>query len=332
MTLVISQDLMLMAMIALATFAVMLLGWAVWQGLAGGEKRLKRRIAAARGERRLPSAEALASIRRDDGEGNGPALLQRLSRLMPKRENLKQRLAASGMKISVLGYMVASILTAAGALLTLVFWSRLALPLAIPAAIGAGFGLPHAVVGWLIARRRGRFAARFPDAIDLIVRSLKSGLPVTEAMIAVAREMDDPIGDEFTRVTDAIRLGRPLDQALWEMADRLESTEVKFFVISLTIQQETGGNLSETLDNLSDIIRKRRQMKLKVAAMSSEAKASAIIIGSLPFAMFAILYVINPGYVTLLLTDIRGMAMTAAGLLMVGLGVAVMAKMVRFEI
>ena len=150
--------------------------------------------------------------------------------------------------------------------------------------------------------------------------------------MAVAREMDDPIGTEFRKVCDAVRLGKPLEKALWSMADRLESTEVKFFVISLSIQQETGGNLAETLDNLSDIIRRRRQMKLKVAAMSSEAKASAIIIGSLPFAMFTILYVINPDYVTLLLTDVRGMIMTGVGLSMVGMGVAVMTKMVRFEI
>jgi tight adherence protein B len=332
MNLEISQDLMLMAMIALATFGLMLLAWAVWQSVAGSEGRMKRRIAAARGERRLPAGEALASIRRDSGEGDGPALLQSLSRLMPKRESLKQRLAASGMALSVTGYMTATLLGVLAAFLLLHFWSQLAMALAVPAAVATGIALPHAAVGFLINRRRSRFAARFPDAIDLIVRSLKSGLPVTEAMIAVAREMDEPIGGEFARVTDAIRLGMPMDQALWEMADRLDSTEVKFFVISLTIQQETGGNLSETLDNLSDIIRKRRQMKLKVAAMSSEAKASALIIGALPFAMFGILFVINPDYVMLLLTDVRGMVMTAAGLMMVGLGVAVMAKMVRFEI
>ena len=331
MTPAMSEDLMLMAMIALATMAVMLLGYVIWQGVAGSERRLRRRIAAARGERQM-QVQTLASVRRDDGEGNGHPLLQALSQMMPRRENLKLRLSASGIRLTPVGYLIASLTVATGMLLFLIFWSGLAVPLAIPGAVAAGFALPHAVVGFLISRRRSKFAARFPDAIDLIVRSLKSGLPVTEAMMAVAREMDDPIGTEFRKVCDAVRLGKPLEKALWSMADRLESTEVKFFVISLSIQQETGGNLAETLDNLSDIIRRRRQMKLKVAAMSSEAKASAIIIGSLPFAMFTILYVINPDYVTLLLTDVRGMIMTGVGLSMVGMGVAVMTKMVRFEI
>lgn len=331
MTPAMSEDLMLMAMIALATMAVMLLGYVIWQGVAGSERRLRRRISAARGERQM-QVQTLASVRRDDGEGSGHPLLQALSQMMPRRENLKLRLSASGIRLTPVGYLIASLTVATGMLLFLIFWSGLAVPLAIPGAVAAGFALPHAVVGFLISRRRSKFAARFPDAIDLIVRSLKSGLPVTEAMMAVAREMDDPIGTEFRKVCDAVRLGKPLEKALWSMADRLESTEVKFFVISLSIQQETGGNLAETLDNLSDIIRRRRQMKLKVAAMSSEAKASAIIIGSLPFAMFTILYVINPDYVTLLLTDVRGMIMTGVGLSMVGMGVAVMTKMVRFEI
>ena len=331
MTAAMTEDLMLMAMIALATMAVMLLGYVIWQGVAGSERRLRRRIAAARGERQM-QVQTLTSVRRDDGEGNGHPLLQALSQMMPRRENLKLRLSASGIRLTPVGYLIASVAVAAGALMFLLFWAGMAVPLAVPGAVAAGGSLPHMVVGFLISRRRSKFAARFPDAIDLIVRSLKSGLPVTEAMMAVAREMDDPIGTEFRRVCDAVRLGNPLDNALWSMADRLESTEVKFFVISLSIQQETGGNLAETLDNLSDIIRRRRQMKLKVAAMSSEAKASAIIIGSLPFAMFTILYVINPDYVTLLLTDVRGMIMTGVGLSMVAMGVAVMTKMVRFEI
>ncbi|MEQ8710773.1 MAG: type II secretion system F family protein [Rhodospirillales bacterium] len=331
MTPAMSEDLMLMAMIALATMAMMLLGYVIWQGVAGSERRLRRRIAAVRGERQM-QVQTLASVRRDDGEGKGHPMLQALSQMMPRRENLKLRLSASGIRLTPVGYLVASVIVATGMLLFLIFWAGLAVPLAVPGAVAAGFGLPHAVVGFLISRRRSKFAARFPDAIDLIVRSLKSGLPVTEAMMAVAREMDDPIGTEFRKVCDAVRLGKPLEKALWSMADRLESTEVKFFVISLSIQQETGGNLAETLDNLSDIIRRRRQMKLKVAAMSSEAKASAIIIGSLPFAMFTILYVINPDYVTLLLTDVRGVIMTGVGLSMVAMGVAVMTKMVRFEI
>jgi tight adherence protein B len=332
MTGAMSEDLLLMAMIGLATMAMMLLGWAVWQGVAGEGRRMKRRIAMARGERHLPASEVLASIRRDDGDGKGHPVLMKLAAMMPRQQDLKRRLAATGTGLTPTGYLLLSLVVCGLMLAVLTVWSGLPLPLAVPGAIAGGLSLPHLTIGFLINRRRKQFAARFPDAIDLIVRSLKSGLPVTEAMMAVAREMDPPVGEEFGRVCDSIRLGKPMDRALWEMADRLDSTEVKFFVISLSIQQETGGNLSETLDNLSDIIRRRRQMKLKVAAMSSEAKASAMIIGALPFAMFTILYVINPDYVTLLLTDLRGMIMTGVGLSMVGLGIAVMTKMVRFEI
>src|SRR3546814_6834106 len=138
-------------------------------------------------------------------------------------------------------------------------------------------------VGYLVNKRQDKFLAIFPEAIDLIVRGLKSGLPVTESINAVGREMDDPIGTEFRRIGDDIRFGKTMTEALWAATDRLSVAEFKFFVISLSVQQETGGNLAETLGNLSGILRSRQQMKLKVRAMSSEGRASAMIIGSLPF-------------------------------------------------
>ena len=182
------------------------------------------------------------------------------------------------------------------------------------------------------ARRRKKFLAILPDALDLIVRGLRSGLPVTESIAAVGREMADPLGTEFRRISDGVRFGQQLEEAVWDTAKRLDLQEFNFFVISMSIQRETGGNLGEALGNLSDILRGRQRMRLKIKAMSSEARASAMILGSLPFIMFGIVYAINPGYASLLFTDSRGIMLSAIGATSLIVGVAIMAKMVRFEI
>ena len=184
----------------------------------------------------------------------------------------------------------------------------------------------------LIARRLKLFTEQFPDAIDLIVRGVKSGLPVPESIRTVGAEMRDPVAAEFRTVAERVRIGQALEDALWAAAERVDTPEFRFFVVSLSVQRETGGNLAETLENLSDLLRRRRQMQLKIKAMSSEARASALILGSLPFLMFAIMALLNPGYVFTLFSDPRGIMMVAAGLGSLVVGVAVMAKMVRFEI
>ena len=140
------------------------------------------------------------------------------------------------------------------------------------------------------------------------------------------------INENDTVATDEIKFGSKVNEALWAAAHRLDIAEFKFFVVSLSVQQETGGNLAETLGNLSEILRRRKQMRLKIKAMSSEAKASAMILGALPFLMFCIIYLMNPEYETVLFTDPRGRLMLAAGLGAMGSGILVMAKMVRFEI
>jgi tight adherence protein B len=215
----------------------------------------------------------------------------------------------------------------------LLLFVLLGLPLwmAMIVATAAGLGLPRLVLNILAKRRIAQFVTRFPDAIELLVRGLRAGLPIAETMGAVASEIEGPVGSEFQAVSDRMRIGRTLEGALQETADRLGTAEFQFFVITLAIQRETGGNLAETLENLADVLRKRRQMKLKVRAMSSEARASAMIIGSLPFIMMGIL-LLAPDYITLLFTDPRGqLVIIGAELLMLG-GVLVMAKMVRFEI
>ncbi|MEH6757491.1 MAG: type II secretion system F family protein [Parasphingorhabdus sp.] len=195
-----------------------------------------------------------------------------------------------------------------------------------------GFGFPHMAVGFLIKKRVAKFTASFPDAIELLVRGLRSGLPVTETIGVVAKEVDGPVGEEFTKVVDRIKIGRTMEDALGESAKRLDTPEFKFFCITLAIQRETGGNLAETLANLADVLRKRSQMKLKIKAMSSESKASAYIVGSLPFIVFALVYSVNPTYLAGFFFEERLIIAGLGGLTWMSIGVFIMAKMVNFEI
>jgi tight adherence protein B len=184
----------------------------------------------------------------------------------------------------------------------------------------------------MIKRRINKFNTNFPDAIELMVRGLRSGLPITETLGIVASEIVGPVGVEFRMVADKMKIGRTMESALQDTADRLGTAEFQFFVITLAIQRETGGNLAETLSNLADVLRKRAQMKLKIRAMSSESKASAYIVGSLPFIVFTLVWMINPGYMSKFFSDERLMVAGLGGLLWMSIGAFIMAKMVNFEI
>jgi tight adherence protein B len=214
----------------------------------------------------------------------------------------------------------------------LVFLKSGAALLALVVGIFAGAGLPHMVVNFFIKRRTAAFTTKFPDAIELLVRGLRSGLPVSETLGVVASEVPGPVGEEFKLVTERTKIGQTMEQALQETADRLNTPEFSFFCITLAIQRETGGNLAETLSNLADVLRKRAQMKLKIRAMSSESKASAYIVGSLPFIVFTMVYWINPKYLGGFFTDDRLIATGLGGLVWMSIGAFIMAKMVSFEI
>ena len=318
-------------LLMLAAFAVpaLLLVLAV----SGGNRKLKRRQDRILERWQPGSAQHQAtSVRLSDADSSIPGLDKFVKRWLPRREVLRDRLARTGRPITIGHYVLATLVLALTVGAVLVLFFRLAPLLAALIAIAVGVGLPHFVVGYLANARIKRFIELFPEGIDLIVRGLKSGLPITESISTVGREIADPVGIEFRRIEQTLRFGQSLEDALWATARRLDAPEFKFFVISLAVQRETGGNLAETLENLSDILRKRRQMKLKIKALSSEARASAFIIGSLPFVMFAILLLVNATYVLKLFHDPRGMMMVGAGLGSMTLGVLVMAKMIRFEI
>lgn len=198
--------------------------------------------------------------------------------------------------------------------------------------LAVGVGFPHLAISFLIARRVAKFTASFPDAIELLVRGLRSGLPVTETIGVVAKEISGPVGEEFQKVVDRIKIGRTMEDALLESAKCLNTAEFKFFCITIAIQRETGGNLAETLSNLADVLRKRGQMKLKIKAMSSESKASAYIVGSLPFIVFGLVWSVNPEYIAGFFYEERLIIAGLGGLTWMSIGVFIMAKMVNFEI
>ncbi len=244
---------------------------------------------------------------------------------------LELRLAQTGKSWTISQYLYASGGIALGVALFLLLKTG-SLMIALLAGIILGGGLPHFWVGRTITKRRKGFVARFPDALELLVRGLRSGLPITETLHVVASELPGPVGQEFKLVNDRVKVGRTMDEALQVTADRLDMPEFSFFCITLAIQRETGGNLAETLANLADVLRKRAQMKLKIAAMSSESKASAYIIGALPFIVFALIYSINPGYMTQFFTDERLIIAGLGGLFWLGMGAFIMAQMINFEI
>ena len=254
-----------------------------------------------------------------------------VNRLTPRPEALRARLAATGLDISLgrYGLICAGI---AGVIPVILMFRGMAPVGAFLLGALAGLGLPHMAVGWLAKQRRTKFTKLFPEAIGLMVRGLKAGLPVTETMGVAGREVADPVGAEFRRVSQQVRLGQPLEEAMWGTAKRLNLAEFNFLIITLSVQRETGGNLAETLENLDEILRKRQAMKLKIKAMSSEAVASAGIIGCLPFVMTGLLFIVSHDYIMTLFTAPLGLVLLAGGGTSLGIGIGVMMKMVSFDI
>ena len=248
-----------------------------------------------------------------------------------KIEALEMRLDRTGKKWTISQYFYASLGVALAVAVIMYLRSGAAL-LSLVVGLVFGAGLPHMVVSYFIKKRTSDFNAKFPDAIELLVRGLRSGLPVTETLGVVAQELPGPVGVEFKSIVERIKIGKTMEEALQDTADRLSIPEFNFFCITLAIQRETGGNLAETLSNLSEVLRKRSQMKLKIRAMSSESKASAYIVGALPFIVFAMIWWINPSYVGGFFTDDRLIATGLGGMVWMSIGAFIMAKMVSFEI
>jgi tight adherence protein B len=314
-----------------AVLTAVLLVVAFLPGAGGKRAKRAQKIAARFGPKKIAEASGPSLLT----DAASPGLLGQLERALlqaiPRPAALRFKLARAGVAASPGRFAAAAaLLGVLGVATTLAMEHSVAMAIAI--GVVAALGLPNVWLSWRIRRRQKRFVALFPEAVELMVRGLKSGVPVTQTIISVGQEIHDPVGAEFRRVADSAALGVSLIDALWDAARRVDVAEFRFFVVALTIQRETGGNLAETLENLADILRKRLQMQLKVKALSSEARSSAVIIGALPFAMFGILMTLNRDYAIKLIEDPRGMMMLGSGLFLMLLGIVVMAKMVRFEI
>ena len=290
-----------------------------------------RRVTAMRARHGDGAIVAEAQMRRISNARASTKADLAFTRLLPNPAQLAKRLAMTGKHWTVGQYGSTSAGLFAFVVLALALKGA-PLLLAIFLGLFVGVGIPHKVIGFLIKRRIGKFTAKFPDAIELLVRGLRSGLPITETIAVVGHEVDGPVGDEFRMVTDKMKIGKSMDAALQDTADRLGTPEFQFFVITIAIQRETGGNLAETLANLATVLRQRSQMKLKIRAMSSESKASAYIVGSLPFIVFGMIWMINQQYMMNFFIDQRLMVAGIGGFVWMGIGAFIMAKMVNFEI
>lgn len=258
---------------------------------------------------------------------------------MPDSRQLARRLSMTGKKWPLDKYMMVCVgLSVVVALLG--FLKGFPPLAALFVGTAVGLGGPHLYVSRLIDKRVKSFVTLFPDALELMVRGLRSGLPIAETIGIVGGEIEGAVGEEFRLVTERIRIGNTMDQAFQETANRLGTPEFQFFCITIAIQRETGGNLAETLANLAKVLRARAQMKLKVRAMSSEAKASAYIIGALPFCVFGLLMVMNPSYMGQFLignpAGLFGLSSLqvagVGGLIWMGIGAYIMKQMISFEI
>ncbi|MEH6632196.1 MAG: type II secretion system F family protein [Halopseudomonas aestusnigri] len=318
-------------LITIIVFLLIVLLYYIFRPSEDSTKARIEKILISAGKKDGTSSSQISIRRKEDGSGN-ITLDKIILNLTPRPKLLREKMQRAGLQPNLGRLLIISILITICVFALLKLSTTTHISVAIIVGIAIGLGSPHLGLNFLKNRRHNKFINLFPDAIDLMVRGLKAGLPITECIKNAGEEFPDPVGTEFTAVTDGVKVGGKLPEELERAQIRLDLQEFQFFTVALSIQTETGGNLAETLANLSEILRKRKQMKLKIKAMSSEAKASAYIIGSLPFIMFMIIYVMNPDYAMELFTDQRGQISIAVGLFMIALGCAVMYKMVKFEI
>ena len=313
----------------LALIAVLIGGFAL---IGSGGDRAKKRIEqiAARDPR------TNRSPLRDKEKERRKIVLETLKEVELKQKeqrakrNLKYKIDQAGLTISPLYFHLVCLgLAAILGLVAFVFHVKFyVIPLI---SFAGGLGVPRWVLGFLCGRRRKAFSAEFANAIDVIVRGVRSGLPLNECLQIIARESQSPLKEEFQQIVDGQKMGLTLEQSLSRLYEAMPIAEVNFFAIVLTVQQKTGGNLSEALGNLSSVLRGRKTLKGKIAAFSSEAKASAMIIGSLPPMVMIMVYLSTPSYISLLWTERLGQIMLMGGVLWMASGIFVMRKMINFN-
>jgi tight adherence protein B len=268
--------------------------------------------------------------------GRQSRIQERLQELEDKSKQRKRRyqirsdLMQAGVDTTIRQYVTTMVLI--GVVTAVVMFVAGLPPLAaLPGGLIAGLGVPKAGLKMMASIRQKKFTQNFANAVDVLIRGIKSGLPVGECLSIIAREAPDPVGTEFHLLVEGQKVGVTMETLLTRGLERMPTAEYKFFSIVLLIQQQTGGNLAETLEGLSNVLRERKKMKDKVKAMSSEAKASAAIIGSLPFFVAGVVSVMSPEYLDRLFVTDVGHMLIAGGLTWMGLGILVMWKMINFD-
>ncbi|RWA71547.1 type II secretion system F family protein [Mesorhizobium sp.] len=248
-----------------------------------------------------------------------------------KKPPLKAQIRQAGMTVSIERFYVYSVIC--GIVLTFLVYLAGAPLLVLPGALLAGaFGLPRWFVSFRRARRVKAFLEEFPNALDIIVRAVKSGLPLNDAIRLIANESPEPVRAEFRRIVDSQQMGLSIPDATLRMSETMPCSEAGFFGIVIQIQSQAGGNLSEALGNLSRVLRDRKKMKAKVQALSMEAKASAVIIGALPFVVAFLVYLSSPNYIMPLFTTSVGNLILGCSGVWMSIGILVMRKMMNFEV
>ncbi len=318
-----------LAIAFMATVAVGGVAWVFLYPLLSGEKKAEqRRAALARTEPVVRQVDRVQRSRRSQVENSLKELEARNKK--EKQLSIDVRIAQAGLSWSPKQFYVGAALFGVFTFM-MVFLFGGGLVAAIGLGFAAGFGLPRWLLNYLKKRRENAFLKALPDAVDVIVRGIKAGLPLYDSMRVVAEDAPEPLRSEFLAILDTQAIGIPLGEACGRLYEKMPLPEANFFGIVVAIQQKSGGNLSEALGNLSKVLRDRKKMKEKIQAMSMEAKASAGIIGSLPPIVMILVYLTTPGYISLLWTHPMGVFMLVCSAIWMMIGVLVMKKMINFD-
>jgi tight adherence protein B len=318
-----------MALFFLGFVAVGGVTWVFVYPILSGEKKAEARMATvARSEPAARTTRGATKSRRDVVESSLKEFEERHKK--NKSVPLSVRIKQSGLLWSKRQFFIISAgVGAVMALLGLFASGNLLVALAL--GFAGALGLPRWLLSFLKKRRENKFLDSFPDAVDIIVRGVKAGLPLLDCLKMITVEAPEPTKSEFRAIVETQAIGMPLGEAVGKLYENMPVPEANFFGIVIFIQQRSGGNLSEALGNLSRVLRDRKKMKAKIQAMSMEAKASAAIIGALPLCVMTLVYVTSPGYISLLWTEPLGRVMLAASAVWMSMGVMVMKKMINFD-
>jgi tight adherence protein B len=323
------MNLQSLALAFLAAAAVGGLAWVFIYPLLSGERKAEnRRASVAKSEPVARQVDRNQRSRREQVEGSLKDIDAR--RQKEKKVPLSVRLTQAGLAWSPQKFMIASGILGAVAFVMAILGGG-GLLAGAGLAFAAGFGLPRWGLSYLKTRREKAFLKALPDAVDVIVRGIKAGLPLFESIKVVAADAPEPLKGEFLAIIETQAIGMPLGDACARLFDRMPVPEANFFGIVIAIQQKSGGNLSEALGNLSKVLRDRKKMAEKIQAMSMEAKASAAIIGSLPPIVMLLVYLSTPEYISLLWIHPTGQLMLVGCVLWMSIGIFVMKKMINFD-